>query len=99
MKEETFSFSRALELLKSGKCVTRQSWTNAKLYLVPGSTFQVSRKPLLGILTEGETVNYRPHIDIFYNGEFASVWTPTSQDLIDEDWVEVNKESVGWVCV
>ena len=44
-------FGKAIEALKAGKKVAREGW-NGKgmfLFLVPGSTFQVNRPPLLGI--------------------------------------------------
>ena len=54
------NFGEALEALKLGKKVTRAGW-NGKgmfLFLVPGSTFQVNRPPLLGIYPEGTEINY-----------------------------------------
>jgi hypothetical protein len=60
------------------------------LYLVPGSTFQVSRDPLQAILGEGSKVNYCQHIDIAWvlpDGKLkASVWEPAQYEMLAEDW-------------
>ena len=90
--QERFGFSKALDILKSGGCVARLSWQDAKLYLVQGSLFAVTRQPLLGILTEGQSVYYQGHIDILYKTNdvyCASTWTPSNLDLLGEDWVVV----------
>jgi hypothetical protein len=84
-----YSFSEALKQLKMGRKVTRSGWNgkNMFLFLVPGSTFQVNRPPLLGIYPEGTVINYRPHIDMrTANGEIVP-WLASQSDLIEEDWI------------
>lgn len=85
------NFGDAIEALKTGKLVAREGW-NGKgmfLFLVPGSTFAVSRAPLLGIFTEGTQINYRPHIDMrTADGEIVP-WLASQSDVLCEDWVEV----------
>jgi hypothetical protein len=45
------SFSGALELLKQGRPVYRKIWEEGTfLYLVHGSTFMVSKEPLLSLV-------------------------------------------------
>lgn len=88
---ETFDFSRALELLKQGAKVCRTGW-NGKgmfLFLVPGSTFQVNRAPLLGIYPEGTVINYCPHIDMKTADEKVVPWLASQTDLLAEDWMAV----------
>jgi len=56
------NFGAALHALKEGKRVARMGW-NGKgmfIFLVPGSTFKVSRPPLMGIYPEGTEINYCP---------------------------------------
>lgn len=81
-------FSNALNALKSGEKVARTGW-NGKgmfLYLVAGSTFSVSRPPLLGIYPEGTQIDYRPHIDMrTANGECVP-WVASQSDLLECDW-------------
>lgn len=81
-------FSNALNALKSGARVARTGW-NGKgmfLYLVQGSTFAVSRPPLLGIYPEGTQIDYRPHIDMrTANGECVP-WVASQSDLLETDW-------------
>lgn len=85
------NFGTALERIKEGQKVAREGW-NGKgmfLFLVPGSTFQVNRPPLLGIYPEGTTINYRPHIDMkTADGEIVP-WVASQSDLLADDWLIV----------
>lgn len=56
------------------------------LFLVPGSTFQVSRPPLLGIYPEGTAINYRPHIDMKDAEGKVVPWLASQTDLLADDW-------------
>lgn len=83
------TFGDAVEALKAGKKVAREGW-NGKgmfLFLVPGSTFQVNRPPLLGIYPEGTTINYCPHIDMKTVDGKVVPWLASQTDVLAEDWV------------
>lgn len=85
------NFGQALEALKSGKQVTRAGW-NGKgmfIYLVSGSTFEVNRRPLLGIYPEGTPINYRPHIDMKTVDGSCVPWVASQTDILAEDWMLV----------
>ncbi len=85
------NFGDALSLLKQGAKVARLGW-NGKgmfLFLVPGSTFQVNRPPLLGIYPEGTTVNYCPHIDMKTADDKVVPWLASQTDVLAEDWVVI----------
>lgn len=81
-------FSDALREIKSGRRLTRRGW-NADgqfVFHVPGSRFEVSRPPLLGIYEAGATIDYHDHIDLrTARGEIVP-WTPTLGDLFATDW-------------
>jgi len=82
------NFGKALKQLKNGKKVLRNGWNgkNMFLFLVPGSTFKVNRKPLLGIYDEGTEINYLPHIDMkTATGEIVP-WLASQTDILAEDW-------------
>lgn len=82
------SFAWALSALKAGKRVRRAGW-NGKgmfLFLVPGSTFTVSRHPLLGIYPAGTEINYHAHIDMKTAQGYIVPWLASQADLLDEDW-------------
>ncbi len=82
------TFGEALEALKAGKRVSRSGW-NGKgmfLFLVPGSTFQVNRPPLLGIYPEGTEINYCPHIDMRTADNKIVPWLASQTDVLAEDW-------------
>ena len=70
-------------------CRVRRSGWNGKgmfLFLVPGSTFQVNRPPLLGIYPEGTTINYHAHVDMkTATGEIVP-WLCSQTDLLATDW-------------
>lgn len=86
-----FSFGKAITELKAGNKVARERW-NGKgmfLFLVPGSTFQVSRPPLLGIYPEGTTINYCPHIDMKTADNKVVPWLASQTDVLADDWVIV----------
>ena len=85
------NFEWALMMLKGGFRVGRAGW-NGKgmfLFLVPGSTFQVNRAPLLGIYPEGTTIIYQPHIDMKTAQGSVVPWLASQSDLLADDWEEV----------
>ncbi len=85
------TFGDAVYLLKQGKKVCRSGW-NGKgmfLFLVPGSTFKVSRAPLLGIYPEGAEVSYCPHIDMKTADGKIVPWLASQTDVLAEDWMTV----------
>lgn len=89
MDGEKFDFGAALQFLKRGMRVARQGW-NGKgmfLFLVPGSTFKVSRPPLLGIYPEGTEVRYHAHIDMKTAQGDVVPWLASQTDVLAEDWV------------
>lgn len=81
-------FSQALAALKAGSRITRTGWNGRGifLYLVPGSTFAVSRAPLLGIYPEGTEVRYLPHVDMRTAGGSCVPWLASQLDLLADDW-------------
>lgn len=76
--------------MKKGEKVARLSWDGAFIYLVPGSTFQVNRAPLMGIYPEGTTINYKHHIDIRNIDGTCGVWTASQDDLMADDWIRIH---------
>lgn len=89
--EELMTFGVAIAMLKRGLKVARTGW-NGKgmfLFLVPGSTFKVSRPPLLGIYPEGKEINYHAHIDMKTADDKVVPWLASQTDVLAEDWVLV----------
>ena len=86
--EQNENFGAAIAFLKEGRKVARRGWNgkNMFIFLVPGSTFKVSRAPLLGIYPEGTVINYRPHIDMrTVDGEIMP-WGASQSDMLADDW-------------
>lgn len=85
-------FGDAIRALKDGKRVAREGW-NGKgmfLFLVPGSTFNVSRAPLLGIYPEGTEINYHAHIDMKTAQGYVVPWLASQADVLSDDWAIVD---------
>jgi hypothetical protein len=82
------NFSQALDKIKAGERLRRSGWNGPDqfVFLVPGSTFQVSRPPLLGIYPEGTTIEYQPHIDIRTQQGQIVPWLASQGDLMADDW-------------
>lgn len=89
------NFSEALDQIKAGKMLARKGWNGKAMFifLVPGSTFQVSRKPLLGIFPEGTEINYNHHIDMKTADGSIVPWLASQSDLMAEDWEIVNSST------
>lgn len=86
------TFGMALELLKKGFKVARKGW-NGKgmfLFLVNGSTFKVSRAPLLGIYPEGTEINYHAHVDMKTADGTIVPWLCSQTDMLADDWCLVD---------
>lgn len=82
------NFSDALDAVKNGEKVTRAGW-NGKgmfIFLVPGSSFQVNRPPLLGIYREGTPIDYHAHIDMRTADGTIVPWVASQSDLLADDW-------------
>jgi hypothetical protein len=82
------NFSDALHHIKQGKRLAREGWNGKGMFvfLVNGSTFSVSRPPLLGIYPEGTMINYQPHIDMKTADGSIVPWLASLSDLLAEDW-------------
>lgn len=90
-ENDMMNFGDALAAVKAGKRVARIGW-NGKgmfIFLVPGSTFEVNREPLLSILGEGTQVNYHGHVDMRTADGMIVPWLCNQTDMLAEDWQEV----------
>ncbi len=76
------------DVLLSGKRAARSGWNgkNMFIFLVPGSTFKVNRKPLLGIYSEGTEINYHGHVDMRTADGMIVPWLCSQTDLQADDW-------------
>lgn len=85
---ESFGIGRAVKLMTQGRGVCRPSWNGKDMFvfLVPGSTFQVNRAPLLGIYPEGTTINYHSHVDMRTADGTIVPWVCSQSDLLAIDW-------------
>lgn len=85
-------FGYALDLVKEGGRACRAGW-NGKgmfIFLVPGSTFEVNRAPLLGIYPAGTKVDYHAHIDMKTADGQIVPWLASQTDILADDWEPVD---------
>jgi hypothetical protein len=82
----------ALRALRDGARVARRGWNGKDmfLFLVPGSEFEVSRAPLLGIYPAGTRIQYQPHVDMRTASGSVVPWLCSQSDLLAHDWCVVD---------
>jgi Protein of unknown function (DUF2829) len=82
-------FSFALRHAKQGKLISRAGWNGKGMFvfLVPGSSFAVSRPPLSGILAEGTQVEYQSHLVMRTADGSIVPWLASQTDLLADDWL------------
>lgn len=85
---DSMNFGLAVEAMRKGKKVARSGWNGKGMFvfLVPGSTFNVNRPPLLGIYPEGTEINYCPHIDMRTADGKIVPWLASQTDVLADDW-------------
>ena len=90
------NFSEALNAIKNGELVAREGWNSKDMFifLVDGSTFNVNRKPLLGIFKEGTLINYQPHIDMKTADGTIVPWLASQSDVLADDWDIVGEDVI-----
>lgn len=82
----------AVDMMKDGAKVARAGWNgrNMFIFLVPGSQFEVNRKPLLGIYPAGTVIDYHSHVDMRTSDGKIVPWLCSQTDLLASDWETVN---------
>lgn len=90
------NYQNALSGLKNGKCLSREGWNGKDqfIFLVPGSSFVVNRRPLNVIFPEGTLIQYQPHIDIYTAQATVSPWLASQGDQMADDWIVVDSPAV-----
>ena len=78
----------AVKQMCNGARVRRAGWNGKDMFifLVDGSTFQVSRPPLNKHYPEGTTINYLPHVDMKTADGSIVPWLCSQSDLLAMDW-------------
>ena len=82
----------AVETMRRGVRVRRRGWNGKGMFvfLVPGSQFEVSRAPLLGIYPAGTPITYHPHVDMKTVDGSIVPWLCSQDDLLATDWEEAH---------
>lgn len=92
---KTFEFGRALQLLREGVRVTRQSWNGKGQYvaLMPGYPEGVPANAHTAKVTglaPGAKVVIRPYLVIKPVDDSLVPWVASQTDLLAEDWYAVS---------
>lgn len=85
-------FSEALIRLKEGKKMTRQVWYRSFVVLQPGYPNGIpcnEQTAKVWGLTEGDTFKVSPYFQVEDEKKMHTMWTPSNQDIMAEDWMEV----------
>lgn len=82
------NFSRALEQVTAGRPIARKGWNGKGMFVyhVPGSTFKVSRPPLLGIFDRDTEITYHAHLDMKTASGECVPWLASQTDILASDW-------------
>lgn len=91
------NFSDALYHIKRRYRLSRKGWNGQDMFvfLVPDSTFEINRQPLLHLYPEGTQVSYQSHIDIKTSDGTILPWTATQTDILAEDWFLYRKNTTN----
>jgi hypothetical protein len=88
------NFAEAFAWVLSGKRARRRAWNvGESIFLVEGSTFEVSRHPLDKVYEIGTPIKYQAHVDKASCGGMVEVYTPTQIDLMACDWIVIEELS------
>lgn len=82
------NFGDAMNQVLAGERVGNDDWKGEDMFIfmVPGSEFEVNRKPLLGIYPEGTKIIYGPHIDMRGVDGIIRPWNPSQADMFSTHW-------------
>ena len=80
------NFGQALEALKQGKKVTRIGWNGKGMfaYHVPANSYPAQTRAAKE--TFGDMVPYRAYLALKTAQGDIAVWTPSTSDILAEDW-------------
>lgn len=90
--EEEFSFGLAIELLKQGKKIARKGWNGKCMFVVyqkgypQGIPCNKQTAEAWG-LNEGDLFVCNPYLQIKCANGSHSMWVPSINDVLAEDWV------------
>ena len=89
---EYFDFTEALKKLKSGSAVRRKGWYPFKIVVCQkgypdGVPCNLNTAEVWGI-TEGSTIVVNPYFQIRNDDMSCSIYLPSTDDLLAEDWYE-----------
>ena len=82
-----YAFGTALASLKDGARVRRAAWADGTfIYIVPSRRVNLNRAPLANFFPETDVIEHVAHISMCDINMRVRVWTPTHDDLLNNDW-------------
>lgn len=88
----TLDFGEALKELKEGNRLTRldRSWGGRCIYLVNSVNIPVTTTIFNELAPHTEYIHHNEYIGCYHWDQTCSVWIPTMEDLLAEDWAVSN---------
>ena len=99
MSVDSFSFGKAVELMKAGKKVARHGWNGSDMfaYYVPSGKAAASHEAIKGMFSN-DVVPYRPYYCLKTAQNDIAVWNPSTSDTLANDWFMVTDEQAKAWC-
>ena len=89
-----FCIKTAIDILKTGKAVSRAGWNGDGMFLVycPSSKIKVDRLPLLGVYSQGTELEFKEYIIMHTADGKVVPWSPSVSDILSNDYFVVNNK-------
>ncbi|MEZ9681915.1 DUF2829 domain-containing protein [Vibrio splendidus] len=100
MSANSFSFGKAIELMKIGKRVARHGWNGANMfaYYVPSGKYHAQTEAIKDLFNNN-VVPYRAYYALKTAQNDIACWTPSTSDTLANDWFMVTDEQAKEWCV
>ena len=84
----SLDFGDALRALKTGSRVAREGWNGKGMfvYYVPPAAYLAQSKAAIAFFGEHAHVPYAAYMALKGVEDTVSVWVPSSNDVLAEDW-------------
>jgi hypothetical protein len=92
--EKSMNFGEAVELLKAGQKVARKGWNGKDMFIVyqkgyPAGIPCNEQTAKAWGMKEGDSFKCEPYLQIQMVNGSHSMWVPSINDVLAEDWEEV----------
>lgn len=99
MSVNSFSFGKAVELMKLGKRVARHGWNGSNMfaYYEPAGKANAQSEQIKDLFNNN-VVPYRAYYALKTAQNDIACWTPSTSDTLANDWFVVSDEQAKEFC-